>query len=211
MGSTNFPFNKANLNSLILTGKYTISENEEALLDGKTLTYRDFILKNYKSTDLGITEKEITETQQKECTDKITAKECQDKIKPLTDIKIKKYLSASVNYSQINLDLGDTLTTKTFKQILKSYYSDRIDSVTTQQNSIKDIVFLRGYTSLIEPILPNIVQAIFSLTIFISLFIIKFLIHILTSVLVWLIWKFLLITGFAKIDIELVESEIVSI
>lgn len=214
MGNS-FPFNKINLNSVVLNGKYTISDTNIVQNDGKNLTYKDFVLKNYKNStiaNINLTDKEVVELQKTYCSDKVSDKDCQEKLKPFADAKIKKYLSSqNPNYSDITLGLDDTLDVNSFKKVLKAYYSDRIDLLTSQQNSIKDIAFLKGYTSYIEPILPNIIQAIFVLVLFIFLFTIKFLMHILTSIFVWVLWKILLLLGFAKINVELVESEIVSI
>lgn len=213
MGNS-FPFNKININAVALNGKYIINESSNIVQnDGKNLTYKEFVLKNYKNiTNVNLTDKETIDLQKTNCTEKTTDKECQDKLKPFADAKLKKYLSSqNPNYSEITLGLDDSLDSNSFKKVLKAYYSDRIDALTSQQNIIKDIAFLKGYTSYIEPILPNVIQSVVVLILFILLFTIKFLVHILTSIFIWLLWKILLMVGFAKIDIELVESEIVSI
>jgi hypothetical protein len=205
-----FPFNVISLNKIALNGdKYVINNDGVVEAAGKTVDFRSFLLKNIKQSAL------LTEAEKKEIRtgcDTITEKECSTKLFIEQDKKLKTAIKAeNSSYSSLSFGLDEVLDKKNFKDVLRAFYSDKVDDLNNQSATINEISYLRPFKQYIDPILPNIIQAAVAIAVFIILSFFKFLMNILTSILIWFIWKIMLITGFAKIDVELVESEIVSI
>jgi hypothetical protein len=205
-----FPFNIVSLNKIALNGdRYTINNDGIVESAGKTVDFRSFLLKNIKQSSL------LSENEKREIRtscDTITEKECSSKLTTEQDKKLKIAIKADTSsYNKLSFGLDETLDKNSFKDVLRAFYSDKVDDLNNQSSTINEISYLRPFKQYIDPILPNIIQATVAILVFIILSFFKFLMNIITSVLIWIIWKMMLITGFAKIDVELVESEIVSI
>jgi hypothetical protein len=205
-----FPFNVVSLNKIALSGdKYTINSAGLVESAGKTVDFRSFLLKNIKQTAL-LSEAEKTEI--KTGCDTITEKECSLKVASEQDKKLKSVIKeTNSSYNLLSFGLDESLDKNSFKDVLRAFYSDKVDDLNNQSETINQISYLKPFKQYIDPILPNIIQSTVAVLAFVILSFFKFLMNIATSILIWIIWKFMLITGFAKIDIELVESEIVSI
>lgn len=205
-----FPFNIVSLNKIALSGdKYIINNDGIVESAGKVVDFRSFLLKNAKQSTL------LSESEKREIRntcDTITEKECSTKLTLEQDKKLKIAIKAeNSSYNSLSFGLDEVLDKKNFKDVLRAFYSDKVDDLNNQSSTINEISYLRPFKQYIDPILPNIIQAAVAIILFVILSFFKFLMNIVTSIIIWIIWKFLLITGFAKIDIELVESEIVSI
>ncbi len=205
-----FPFNIMSLNKIALSGdKYVINKDGGVESAGKPLDFRTFLIKNIKQTGL------LTEVEKREikvACETLNEKECTTK----TAVELDKKLKATIkmensSYNSINFGLDELINKDNFRDVLKAFYSDKIDDLNNQSANINEITYLKPFRQYIDPILPSIVQAIVAILVFVFLSFFKFIMNIITSILIWIIWKFMLLTGFAKIDIELVESEIVSI
>jgi hypothetical protein len=205
-----FPFNLVSLNKIALSGeKYTINNSGVVESSGKSVDFRTFLLKNFKQSSL------LTEAEKREIRatcDTTTEKECSLRLLAEQDKKLKIAIKAdNGGYANLPFGLDETLDKNNFKDVLRAFYSDKVDDLNSQSATINDIAYLKPIRQYVEPVLPNIIQAVVAILVFIILSFFKFLMNIITSILIWIIWKFMLISGFAKIDIELVESEIVSI
>jgi hypothetical protein len=205
-----FPFSIVNLNRLALAGdKYSINSNGIVESAGKIVDFRSFLIKNSKQSVL-LTE--LEKAQINSACDTITEKECATKISTEQDNKLKTLIKAeNSSYKSLSFGLDEVLDKNTFKDVLRAFYSDKVDDLNNQSATINEITYIRPFKQYIDPILPNIIQASVAVLAFVILSFFKFLMNIVTSILIWIIWKFMLVTGFAKIDVELVESEIVSI
>ena len=199
------------LNSIFgVKSEYKIVKDTTDIVDAKnqTVLVSDFIEKNYPTEEV-LTNKEISQIKAI-CT--ASDKECNNIVNIEKNKKLDKYLVKLVEIGQMEpaLKLTDTLNYKSYKKILKAFYSDKINDFETQKVT-QSIPYLSSIQWIIEPSRNIFIPAIISLLFYIALLSIKFLIHFLANSLVWIIWKLLLLIGFVKIDIELVESEIVSI
>jgi hypothetical protein len=205
-----FPFNVVSLNKIALNGdKYTVNKDGLVESASKPVDFRSFLLKNIKQSAL------LTEAEKREIRntcETITEKECSIKLSTEQDKKLRTAIKGeNSSYSSLSFGLDEVLDKNSFKEVLRAFYSDKVDDLNNQSLTINEISYLRPFKQYIDPILPNIIQATVAILVFIILSFFKFLMNILTSVLIWIIWKIMLVTGFAKIDVELVESEIVSI
>lgn len=205
-----FPFNLVSLNKIALSGeRYTINKDGLVESAGKVVDFRNFLLKNSKQSSL-LNENEKREI--KNTCDTITEKECSAKLIIEQDRKLKIAIKAeNSSYNTLSFGLDEILDKNNFKEVLKAFYSDKVDDLNNQSSTINEISYLRPFKQYIDPILPNIFQATVAILVFLILSFFKFLMNIITSILIWIIWKLMLVTRFAKIDVELVESEIVSI
>ena len=205
-----FPFNLVSLNKVALSGdKYIINKDGLVESAGKVVDFRSFLLKNIKQSAM------LSETEKRDIRatcDIITEKECATKLTIEQDKKLKVAIkSENSSYNTLSFGLDEVLDKNSFKEVLKAFYSDKVDDLNNQSSNINEISYLKPFKQYIDPVLPNIIQAAVAILVFVILSFFKFLMNIITSILIWIVWKFMLITGFAKIDVELVESEIVSI
>lgn len=109
-----------------------------------------------------------------------------------------------------NLKISDKLNYENYKQLLKGFYADKIADFETQKTT-QTIPFLSSIQPLIESGRIYFIPATLAIVMYVILLVAKFLVHILSNILIWIIWKILVALGFVKIEVELVESEIVSI
>ena len=189
------------LNTILqIKGDYRVNKNTSILLssDSKEVDVKDFVQKNYPVAD------------SINCVG--TDKECNSQSSQDTNSKLQNNLSRLVELGQIssNPKLSDRLSYPLYKSLLKGYYADKINDFETQKNS-QNIPFLNNIQWIIEPSRTVFIPALIAIIFYIGLLVIKFLIHFVSSLATWLVWKLLTMTGFVKIEIELVESEIVSI
>jgi hypothetical protein len=209
MGNS-FPFNAINLNKIALSGeKYSINTENLVESGGKTVDLRTFLLRNVGLSGL------LSENEKKDIKagcDNIEEKECLNRINAEQDKKLKAFIKdEKSSYSNLNFGLDEVLDKTSFKLVLKDFYSNKIDDLNNQSATLNEISYFKNYKQFFDPVLPYIIQASIAILVFLFLSFFKFIFNIITSILIWLIWKIMLITGFAKIDVELVESEIVSI
>jgi hypothetical protein len=209
MGNT-FPFNVINLNKIALSGeKYSVNSDGLVESGGKTVDLRTFLLRNVGQAGI------LSENEKKDIKagcDNIEEKECIQRINSEQDRKLKTYIKTeNGNYSNLTFGLDEILDKKSFKLVLKDFYSNKIDDLNNQSATLNEISYFKNYKQFFDPVLPYIIQASIAILVFLFLSFFKFIFNIIISILIWFIWKVMLITGFAKIDVELVESEIVSI
>jgi hypothetical protein len=209
MGST-FPFSIINLNKLALSGeKYEINANGLVESGGKPLTLKAFLLRNITQTAL-LSENEKNDI--KASCDNLTEKDCSTKIDLEQEKKLKLFIKdEKSSYSNLTFGLDEVLDKNNFKLVLKNFYSDKIDDLNNQSATLNEISYFKNFKQFMDPVLPYIIQSSIAILVFIFLSFFKFIFNIITSILIWFIWKIMLLSGFVKIDIELVESEIVSI
>jgi hypothetical protein len=110
-------------------------------------------------------------------------------------------------FRQKNQD--EPLSTAEFKQVLKEFY---VQKFSTEINKGFD----RTEFNLIGKLLGVdggawFIPALCALLFYIIMTILKPILHFVGNLLVWVVWKILVLTGFTKVNVELVESEIISI
>ena len=171
----------------------------------KQATFGYFLEENYEFNKV-ITTKEEADFRQLNCNDVgIEAKACGERVQ----IEINKKLQdwKDKRYSELNFTLDTPLTITNYRTVIKQFYLNRIadfESDKTDNNSFID-------SSLLLIPLTNVIPAIFAVLILLLGFIFRFLLGWISLLVNLIIWKILVWTGFAQIDIETVEAEIVSI
>ncbi len=210
------------LNRWVLPKNYTIGENNKIVTpDGsgtsKPVTFFDFLSVNYRKGEQVLNDKEIENIKKTQCLNK--EKECDTLIQREKIVKIQKWLTeennpySSVNYTEKPSYLenpGAELDVNSFKEIMKVYYSDKITDFEADKSFTK-VPFLENVPKQFLNYGQYLIPAIFALVFFIIFMILKFALHLISGIAVWIVWKILLLFGFAQIEVELVESEIVSI
>jgi hypothetical protein len=198
--ATNFLVEKKPL----LKGDYTVDKTKDEVLnkaDKQPLTIVDFLTLNY---DLGINQKCIaTETESK----------CDLKAEKLQ--KVVKLIEANYNDNSVNSsifkqkNIEEPLNQIEFKQLLKEFYVQKFSVDISKGLDRQEFAFI-GKLLGVEGgswFLPAIAALFF----YILMVIIKPILHFIANIFIWIIWKTMILTGFTKVNVELVESEIISI
>lgn len=137
-------------------------------------------------------------------------KQCEDTLLPQADCAILKdksedtVLTAYLNQdlSGLGLSLNSRLTSSNYQPVLSQII----------QNKIKKFVDPSKFSFLPASVQStSIIPFIVSLILFIILSIFKFILVWFGYIVTWILWKLLQITGFVRLDIEMVEAEIVGI
>lgn len=210
------------LNRWVLPKNYSISENNkivtsDSLGTTKPVTFFDFLSVNYRKGEQVLNEKELENIKKTQCLNK--EKECDTFIQREKITKIQGWLKeetnpySSVNYTEKPVYLenpGAELDVNSFKEIMKVYYSDKINDFEADKSFTK-VPFLDSVPKQFLNYGQYLIPAIFALVFFVIFMLFKFFLHLVSGIVVWIVWKILLLFGFAQIEVELVESEIVSI
>jgi hypothetical protein len=192
-------------NILQLKSDYTLNQTNKSVLsnDGKEVEVGDFIEKNY-SENLSAT------AIKNSCAN--GDKECQLNLSQEKEKKLEGNLNRLVELGQVTPQpkINDRLTYDTYKGLLRGFYADKINDFETKKNA-QSIPIFSSVQWLIEPSRAIFIPALIALVFYVILIVFKFIIHFITGMIIWLVWKMLVAFGLVKIEIELVESEIVSI
>ncbi len=196
--ASNFLFEKKPL----LKGDYLVENNTVInKTDKQPLTIVDFIALNY---DLGLAPKCITTDAQPKCDPAL------EKLTRATAFVETKFNDNSVENSIFKTKkIDEKLTPDEFKKVLKEFYVQKFSSDLTKGFDRPELAFV-GKVLGVEGG-SWFIPAISALFFYIVMTIIKPILHIFANILIWILWKFLLLTGFSKVNVELVESEIISI
>ncbi|GAB4149589.1 MAG: hypothetical protein OHK0017_13830 [Patescibacteria group bacterium] len=102
----------------------------------------------------------------------------------------------------LNLSLKDRITDNNYREVLNVYY----------RTKIKNYVQTTDFKFLPSALNKNTIYPLsLALMVFIFLSIVRFLFVWLVFLLTWITWKILQFAGFVRIDVEMVEAEIVGI
>ena len=119
-------------------------------------------------------------------------------------------------YGDLPYTLNTPLTVPVYKDIVRQSYINSInklesESTTSEDSSAsdQDIIDTLSQALLIDR--TYIIPSIFALVIFLALTLVRFVFNWLIFILTWIFWHIMIWTGFARIEIENVEAEIVSI
>lgn len=168
----------------------------------KQATFRNYLFANYKESSV-VGSNELIDIELGKCNNLSEAK-CQELIDEEVDSRLEEWRKEA--YGDLDLTLDSNLNLDNFKDITKYYYLSILKDFESTDNSNSPIPdFLQVLDT------KSIIPAIFAVSIFLFLLLIKFIINWFAFIFTWIVWQILLATGFAHIDIETVEAEIVSI
>jgi len=171
----------------------------------KQATFGYFLEENYEFTKV-LTTKEEADFRQLNCNDVgIESKTCGERVqveinKKLDDWKNKKY-------SNLNFNLDTPLTTTNYRVATKQFYLNQVENFESDKSDNTSFID----SSLLLIPLTSIIPAIFAIMVLLLGFVFRFILGWLAFAVNFIIWKTLVWVGFAQIDIETVEAEIVSI
>jgi hypothetical protein len=174
---------------------------------GATFVFADFLTQNYRPSEAVLTEEKKNEILSG-C-DKKTVKNCDTLLVQERQVNLENWRKEA--YSSLPYTIDTELTPARFELISKEYYINEVkklnsDNANQAGSDITDT--LSKY--LIVP-RSYIIPAFVALVLFILLTIIKPLLQLIVFWFTFVIWNILVWAGFAKINIEKVEAEIVSI
>lgn len=171
----------------------------------KQATFGYFLQENYEFSKV-LTSKEEADFRQLNCNDVGTeSKTCTERVQAEINKKLEEWKNK--NYADLNLSLDTALTTTNYRLVTKQFYLNKVadfESDKSDNSSFIDSSFL------LIP-LTSIIPAIFGILVLLFGFVFRFLLGWLAFAINFIIWKTLILIGFAQIDIETVEAEIVSI
>jgi hypothetical protein len=183
---------RLSLNSLFLKSNQIFGEGNQ------TATFRNFLISNYRNNQIVLTETEESDILIGcETSDSSANTNCQEIVNAEIDKRLQDWRREA--YPRINYSLDTIIRKEEFDQIITEHYIYLINDISNADESIIPI--------------PNnyIVPGVFALGLFVFLILIKVVINWLVYLSTWILWKVLRWVGFAKIEIEAVEAEIVSI
>jgi hypothetical protein len=201
------------LNRIMIGGRYEVQGDKVFKLSGnksEEFTFADFLEQNYRNDQPVITPPESQEII-RNCTQ--SEQDC----KKLVDQEILNRLAnfkaaPDSPYKDLPYGIETKIDSQKFLQITERYYLSRIIYFELDK---QDLSFIPSqFVSTVENYsIPrkNIIPAIIAILVFSLLLVFKFALHWIIFIVTWLTWKILLWIGFAQIDIENVEAEIVNI
>jgi hypothetical protein len=200
------------LNRYIMKGKFYIESNavKSDLVkpaSGATFVFADFLTQNYRPSELLLTEERKDEILNS-C-DKKVVKNCDSLLVQERQLNLENWRKEA--YANLPYTLDTELTPARFELVSKEFYINEIkklnsDNANQAGSDITDT--LSKY--LIVP-RSYIIPAFVALVLFILLTLVKAILQLIIFWFTFIVWKILVWVGFAKINIEKVEAEIVSI
>ena len=210
-------YKNLSLNRYLMQGKFYV-ENNTVKSDSirpatgtQSLTFADFLASNYRSSKDGTVVTEERSAQILGGCDKKTVKNCNTLVQKEKQDNLEVWRKEA--YGNLPYTLETELTPLRFNEISKQYYVNEVKKLSSDSSAnaadktditdtlSKYVLVPRSY----------IFPAFIALLLFLALTLIKFLLRIFVFWATWISWKILVLTGFAKIEIEKVEAEIVSI
>lgn len=184
---------RLSLNSLFIKSNQLFGEGNEKA------TFRDFLTRNYKLNQSILTEAEendiVINCETRESGS--TTSDCLSIVASEKDKRLQEW--RRVAYPRINYSLDTVIKKEEFDQLVSEHYIYLINDISNSEATVIPI--------------PNvyIIPGVFAVSLFIFLVLIKVFINWIVYLCTWILWKILRWIGFAKIEIEAVEAEIVSI
>jgi hypothetical protein len=173
-----------------------IENPKGAAVKGTTSTVGNFLELNYKSGEVILSETEKEDIQARCFTQRIV--NCDEEIGKVKIAKLNAWLET--DYPELGLQLSDPLTSENYRKVVTGYYKYRINSL--EQSSSEGVQFLNS-----KYILPGAL----TLVVLGGLSILFLIWTWLVGIVIFILWRILRLFGFAKIEVENVEAEIVSI
>ena len=201
-------------NRYLMGGQFTINASNnvryfDRLNNGfRNATFRDFLKENYRSSDV------LTPAEQDSirgsCETGFNSPECDQRIRNREDELLKAWneeaYSSLATKRGLNLEFEDELTGNDLRVLTKQLYQNQInqfEAVDGENDLIPDWLLLVP--------LSSVIPAFFAIGIFFLLSVSKFIFAWTASFISLVVWTILKWTGVVQIDIETVESEIVTI
>jgi len=179
------------LNRLVMNGASLYSTLETNTV--KT-TFKDFLSVNYRRGEDVVSKSEEPEIIIS-CENLFGSGKCSNAVLEERNSRLEQFRLEA--YKNLPYTLDTVLDKENFREISKQYYLNIVNDFETGSN----IIVPRAY------LFPGISAAI----LYLLLSLLSPLFSVLVQMLTWIGWQFMKATGFAKIEVETVESEVVSI
>jgi hypothetical protein len=182
---------------------------DSTTLTSRNATFRDFLIENYDNETL-ISEKDERQIRTN-CPGSFDSQECDEAV-VLRENEILEGFRAdaytNLEARGLNLEFDSELNVQQFRELTKQHYQNRIsDLESVEENQENSII----PTELLIVPIDSIIPAFVAVGVYIVLFLLKFLFSWASFILASITWSLLKLAGVVQIDIETVESEIVTI
>jgi hypothetical protein len=191
------------LNRVYMNNRFSV-EGDKVInkTNNREARLANFLQYNYTAGDVVLSDIE-EKAIRANCTG--TTKECNDLVIKEFNQKLIDYQQK--NYPDVNYPLDTVLNVDQFKDLTKQFYTLKLQNFENTSNSETGII---PAELLIVP-LKSITPAVFAIVMFLFLLLIRLPLSGFIFLISWSLWKILVYIGYAKIDVETVEAEIVSI
>jgi hypothetical protein len=180
------------LNRLLLTGNALFAE------DNTEYTFRDFLTFNYRGGTSVLTQEEANDIIIAcQARGNSTSTSCNQEVNDVEDERLEEWRKEA--YPKLSYDFDRVLNQEDYRRVVQQHYIYLANDFSQYDSGFAIIP-----TSYVVP-------AFFAIVLFALLLIIKPVLGWLAYVTTWLVWKILRWIGFARIEVEAVEAEIVSI
>ena len=205
------------LNKQFSNVRYELTDDNRVITrDGSKdipVTFMSFLMENSPFGPKVLDDKEAEDIRKTECTASV---DCNRILERKKQAKILTWINTEGNpYGNLAIRDNPTqdLNYTDFKILMKAFYSEKISDLESKKTDkqLTNLPFIGNLGKNFQEYNRYLIPAAIALFIFAILSIFKFIIHTLISVVMWIVWKFLVLVGFVQIEVELVESEIVSI
>ena len=193
------------LNNLFMA-KNLIFKNNKLMNGSKEATFKDFLVDNFRPGQVILDINKQTEITNN-CTNK-GIEDCDAEINTFKDQRLLEWKNEA--YSPLtSLSLSSPMTLENYRNVTKQYYINQINSWSSDSTKESGTKVTIPIISSISP--KYILPAIIVFIIYILYSIVRPITSFLAFITGWILWQILKLSGFARIEIETVESEVVSI
>jgi len=185
--------------------------NEGLLNEKNELKFSGFLAANYQDGQPVVSASEQDEIIL-ECENEKGIDNCGDAVLEERMNRLNRYKNEF--YYDLGFELDTVLDDEKLNQVLKQYYRN-----SWAEFAVSDDSNASGELARILNLIPSgllidrtdVLPAGLAVILFVVLMLFRWLFMILSSIALWIFWKLLVITKFARIEVETVEAEVVSI
>ncbi len=193
------------LNNLFMAKSLTF-KNNKLMNASKDATFKDFLTDNFRPGQVL-----LDISKQTEITNNCTNKGIQDCDSEITSFKDQRLLEwKNEAYSPLtNFNLNTPMNLENYRAVTRQYYVNQINSWSNDNSKETNSKITIPIISSISP--RYILPAIIVFLIYILYSIVRPITSFVSYITGWILWQILKLSGFARIEIETVESEVVNI
>lgn len=194
------------INNYFMSRSLTYRNNRLVLTaDSSDATFKDFLRFNYKTGENLLPQDELDALNNRCTREKISP--CDQLINQVRDQKLEAWRVEG--YGQLtNLNLNSPMNLSNFRDVTKQFYQNLITDTgreNAQSRATANIPLISNFSP------KYIVPMLLVFVVFVILMILRPILNAVVIFLSWVIWNILKLSGYAKIEVETVESEVVSI
>lgn len=208
LGATTSNFRSYSLNSYFINKNLFVANGMLESRVKETFTFRDYLLLVYNKPTV------ITSDEETLIKEECKVKKIADCL-PTISAKINERLNEFKNQfypKQADIPLSSTISLSLYREISNQHYLNIIKESSKDVNSGSpslSVLNNLAFTKLFSP--KYLIPMGMVIILFVAMYFVKFILGFFTSIVLSIIWNFMKLVKFVRVDIENVESEVVSI